>query len=443
MYTPEQRRRAEEVHRLHRSWHASNYSLRLALEHGVIAGTRLTARDVDAFADIYGQCPCCIAGKSTRPSFRHNSENPPATAPGEVLHIDILPINSKDERDIKDDVKNVTVGYLLATVCEFSGYLHLEPMTRKSGEHVQTALSKTFAFFRQYGHIVRHTVTDYESVLVSLDPYIQAQSIQPRHTPPYQHAQRIERYVRTLKDRMRSILASMERVLPVAYYTELYQTSALYMNLLPSSKHETMSPWVIVTGEKYDLARITPLPFGQLVMMHVDAPGAHAELGVRLGPDMKSVGSYRCVNLHTRQVVTRKHLTECPLYPVNFPWRRNRYYVAPLEPRGKARLIGNGYVWEQRQPRAEAQTQVRHVQLPPVEETPQAGSQPTVAPAPPEAHTSSSPRVPPSIVFPPAGEPNSPYTCMELPSTTVAHEPSLALPSSTVPADSTNDADAM
>jgi hypothetical protein len=70
--------------------HCSDEALKTALNNGLIIGTGLTAKDVDVARDIFGPCFACMAGKVTKPSYKHDSVAPPATCVGQTVHADLL-----------------------------------------------------------------------------------------------------------------------------------------------------------------------------------------------------------------------------------------------------------------------------------------------------------------------------------------------------------------
>jgi hypothetical protein len=65
--------------------------LAAALKNNNLEGTHLTAQDVRNAAAIYGPCIACLQGKMKAPR-EPTSTAPLATAIGEKIHCDILPI---------------------------------------------------------------------------------------------------------------------------------------------------------------------------------------------------------------------------------------------------------------------------------------------------------------------------------------------------------------
>eukprot|EP00969_Alexandrium_andersonii_P148329 6556482-Alexandrium_andersonii.AAC.1 len=74
-------------------------------------------------------------------------------------------------------------------------------MRSKLVNDVNQAITKLISFYNSYKHTVTIIQSDSENVLKASATYAgMKHMVRMRHTPPYQHAQRIERYVRTIKE---------------------------------------------------------------------------------------------------------------------------------------------------------------------------------------------------------------------------------------------------
>jgi hypothetical protein len=158
--------------------------------------------------------------------------------------------------------------------------------------------------------LIMKIVTDSENTFRACEVELGLRGIELTHTPPYQHAQRKEKFVRTVKDRMRTMLASMLTELPLNLYGYLLETAVEIMNHMPTSKHQLATPAMFVSGNKLDIGRQRLIPFGIVAMMHAQGRGKgglgpRADLGVVLGPCRNTTGTYNCWNLHTELVVRR------------------------------------------------------------------------------------------------------------------------------------------
>jgi hypothetical protein len=102
--------------------HCSDDALKLALPNYLIIGTGLTSQDVDIFRAMYGPCFACMAGKVTKPSYKHDSTAPPATQVGQTVHADLL-----------SSTEPIIGGYFnqVFSVDEWTGNKHLAQIKNK------------------------------------------------------------------------------------------------------------------------------------------------------------------------------------------------------------------------------------------------------------------------------------------------------------------------
>jgi len=320
-FNREQIERAQQVINLHNTlMHPSNTRLIAALDAGLIIGTSLTAVDVRNAEIIFGKCIHCIAGKITKPSYS-SSTNLPAASVAQVIHVDIYGFTKPTIANNK---------YYLLCVDEFSGYISMFALTSKSYQNLyQDGFRKLISFYQSYKHKVKQINSDSENNLMACQTQLNNLEVQLRHVPPYQHEQRMERYVRTIKDRCRSVLDGLPYDLPHELYAELIQAVIVWINDLPNSLHPTLSPRAVTEGTKLDVTQRCMIPFGTLAMFHVagkDQQGIdkflpRSEVGIVLGPALTSSKAVRCYLFHNKGVFIRHHFTVLDRVPIDFAWR--------------------------------------------------------------------------------------------------------------------------
>ena len=256
-YTQKQKIRASNVHRLHYMLgHPSNTSLAQALKHGCIINTPLTHEDVSLYEEIYGECPHCVAGKIKKPSYT-SSESFPVSEVGGRVHFDLKSFTEQQ----------VDGGFLfyLLSVDEFSGYLHASPIKSKRSEDVISGLKVVFAWYKSNNHTIKEIMCDSESTFKSIEVQIGLMGILSHFTPPYQHAQRIERYINS---RMRSIMQALPYVLPTSLHGELILEVINHINFMPNSLHPQSTPSILFSKQKFDLRTYQKPAFGTPAMFH-------------------------------------------------------------------------------------------------------------------------------------------------------------------------------
>jgi hypothetical protein len=124
------------------------------------------------------------------------------------------------------------------------------------------------AFFKQYGHNVQIIHSDHENTILSAQTFLNQQGIQLKTIAPYQHEQRLERYVQTINCRFRSVLSSMKYKLPNKLYAQLFTAVHQMINNVPNSVHPTLTPSIIFKGTKIDLNFQKLVPFGTYASLH-------------------------------------------------------------------------------------------------------------------------------------------------------------------------------
>ena len=151
---------------------------------------------------------------------------------------------------------------------EFSTYLHSIAMKTKSNSDIILALTSLVSYFKQYGYEIKSIHSDHETALISATTFLNQQGIQYQTIAPYQHEQKLERYVQTINARFRSVLSSLKFKLPNKLYPQLFTAILQYINILPNSVHPTLTPSIIFKGHKFDISTQSPVPFGTFAALH-------------------------------------------------------------------------------------------------------------------------------------------------------------------------------
>jgi hypothetical protein len=171
--SPEQFLRARQVRDLHCVLgHPSDLALKNALRNGLIAGTRLTERDVDHARQSLGPCIACAAGKTVKEHFTH-SEREPAASIGERVYGDVYFLAGKNAYE--NDRALVPVSAcrtMLLVVDGYSGMLHIVRMNDKHASSIQKALNYVLAEYTKHGHRMHEFHCDNESVFMACDVWL-------------------------------------------------------------------------------------------------------------------------------------------------------------------------------------------------------------------------------------------------------------------------------
>jgi len=100
---------------------------------------------------------------------------------------------------------------------------------------------------------------------------LEAAGINLNTTARDKHVPEIERYIRTVKERIRATTSTLPfEQFPHHLIVEIAYNAVFWLNCFPHKEgiHTTLSPRTIVTGSKIDFNKHCKLQFGTYVQMH-------------------------------------------------------------------------------------------------------------------------------------------------------------------------------
>ena len=254
--TAEERKRADEAYNLCELLrHPGDAAIIAGLDGGCFGPTHLTAQDFRNARRLRGPCPACQEAKMRAPP-EPSSHSEPAHEIGEHLHVDLIPL------------RHTSLGgnnFIFVAVDEKSTYLVGVPMKSKSAAQVLSAAKSTLVEFNRYGHKVRKITTDDEKTLLTLKEPLGRYGVIMSSTPAGLHEKRIERYIQTIKDRRRSMLAGLPYELPGILECESYMDAINWINKVPNSQLGSTTSHQLVTGQKPFIPRYH---FGQVGLFY-------------------------------------------------------------------------------------------------------------------------------------------------------------------------------
>ena len=134
-----------------------------------------------------------------------------------------------------------------------------------------------------------------------------------------EHVGDIERYIRTIKERMRSIYNTMPfHKVPARLVIEMAKTAVFWLNAFPVSKgvSRDLSPRTILTGQKVDYKRHCRFQFGEYTQTHEEhnnSMNPRTVGGLALRPVRNGQGSFYFLSVATGRVLNRLHATALPM----------------------------------------------------------------------------------------------------------------------------------
>ena len=137
--------------------------------------------------------------------------------------------------------------------------------------------------------------------------------------PRGEHVPEIERHIRTIKERVRCVYATLPFTkIPKRMLVKLVYFSVFWLNSFPAHDgvSATLSPRSIVHGTNIDFAKHAKLEFGSYVQAHEEHDNTMATRttgAIALRPTGNNQGGYYLYSLSTGKVLNRNHWTVLPM----------------------------------------------------------------------------------------------------------------------------------
>jgi hypothetical protein len=281
------------------------------VDHNQLRNCPVTKRDIVAAEDIFGKELGGIQGKTVRRSPRRvDTEATYATLPMTV-HERYKAVT------IAADLMHVNGVTFFVTISQNIRFGSIEVIPDKKQETLFKSIQKIAAVYHRGGFRIRHAVMD--GAFECLRDDLHRNQIQLNTTGRDEHVGVIERYIRTIKERMRSTynMLPFDRV-PTRLVMELGKREVFWLNSFPADNgiSATLSPRTIVTGATLDYNRHCTYDFGEYVQTHEEHDNTMASRTVgalALRPTGNIQGSFFFLSLKTGRVINRSAATPLPM----------------------------------------------------------------------------------------------------------------------------------
>jgi Reverse transcriptase (RNA-dependent DNA polymerase) len=271
----------------------------------------VTKRDIMIAEDIFGPDVGSLKGKTVR--------RPPHKVITDQLYTPLPP-------SIKDHYKDVTLCADLMyvngipffiTITRHIRFGTIEAIPNRKQATLLKAIHHVAAIYQRAGFRLRFMLMDNE--FKCLDPALTAMGVTFNDVACGEHVPEIERYNRTVKERMRAALNSLPFTkLPSRLVIELASREVFWLNSFPAVNgiSATLSPSTIVTGRTINYGRHCKFDFCEYVQTHEEhdnsmAPRTVGALALR--PTGNIQGNYYFFSLSSSRLINRKSATPLPM----------------------------------------------------------------------------------------------------------------------------------
>eukprot|EP01040_Poterioochromonas_malhamensis_P013796 gene13796-15214_t len=278
------------------------------IQSGTILECPVTIHDVVRAHDIFGDDIPSLKGKTTHkktPPINVEFINKPTTET-QVLHTDIMFIDS--------------LPYLISISTPMN-LLLATSLDSRAKEDIAPAIINHINTYKSEGFTVKMVLCDGEGGIIVAKELLNENGVILNLSPSSQHVPSVERSIRTIKERMRCILASLPFRVPKSFMKHLVNYVINKINSLPKSTVvSNISPREIFTGRKINYKRDLRFGFGDYCQ--IETPSVINKNSVRIPrtegaiavcPTGNLQGSVIFYLLSTGKFVTRDHFKVLPM----------------------------------------------------------------------------------------------------------------------------------
>jgi hypothetical protein len=278
------------------------------VENNLLPNCPITRRDIQAAEDIFGPDVGTLKGKTVRRAPKavhpHMVDFPDelkqyqaVTLCADIMFINKLPFLITCSRNIKFGTAEL-----------------LENRERKS---ILLALTKVIRIYKARGLDVQFMLMDGEFEPLRDD--LTTLKVTLNVTANDEHVGEIERYIRTVKERVRCIYNTLPfQQIPNRMVIEMVYFSVFWLNSFPARDgiSSTLSPRTLVTGQKIDFNKHCRVEFGTYVQTHEqhDNSLTTRTIGaIALRPTGNMQGGHFFMSLATGRRISRRRWTALPM----------------------------------------------------------------------------------------------------------------------------------
>ena len=269
----------------------------------------VTPRDVVIANKLFGPDAGALKGKTTR-------RGPPiidSPVPVDITHI----LKYYGEVTLCIDLMYVNKVPLLVTLSRNVKFGMVEAVKDRKETTLMKSIATVVTLYWKAGFTVTTALMDGE--FVPLRGGLAEIGITLNETSRDEHVGDIERYIRTVKERMRAIYNTLPfHKVPARLVIEMAKTAIFWLNAFPitGGASGNLSPRTILTGQKVDYKRHCRFQFGEYTQTHEEhnnSMNPRTVGALTLRPVGNGQGSFYFLSISTGRVLNRLHATALPM----------------------------------------------------------------------------------------------------------------------------------
>ena len=313
-FTKRQIQRADVAKNLYSKLHFPSWrDFKWIVAAGMVRNSPVTLQDIKNCETIYGKDVAALKGKTVRKQ--------PKSVATDIVKVpkEFLKLHNEVEVDMDIFFVNKIPFFIsLSKVIYFTAITHL---ANRKVETIFMAFKQIYGFYMRRGF--RIVMVNADGEFDALKPLIESLPGGPRVNcaAKGEHVPMIERRIRVVKERCRSIRSALPFMcIPFLITVWTVMGVGTMINAFPTkgSISATLSPMTIMSGEVLDYKKQLALQVGSYCQVHEEEFPRNSQLprtrgAIALGPTGNVQGGFRFMALNTGRVITRYSWDSLPM----------------------------------------------------------------------------------------------------------------------------------